>query len=222
MADRASTYDGRERSGMIGLLSGTVESVDTDTTLIMLSSGLGFTVRMPATDLSSLHAGQHARIYTVLSASQDQMTLYGFIDESSRRLFTQLQKTSGIGPKVALSLLSTLGATGLSRAIVDGDVSALSTAPGLGRKGAQKIILELSGILSREDAEKTPATMDSDGSPMSTVIQGLMSLGWSEQDSTAAARRVCETDGDPHDGAPSAEDIPRLLRLALASMDRGR
>lgn len=187
----------------------------------MLSSGLGFTVRMPATDLSSLHAGQHARIYTVLSASQDQMTLYGFIDESSRRLFTQLQKNQRDRPQGGAVASSTLGATGLSRAIVDGDVSALSTAPGLGRKGAQKIILELSGILSREDAEKTPATMDSDGSPMSTVIQGLMSSGWSEQDSTAAARRVCETDGAPAWTAPPARD-PRLLRLALASMDRGR
>ncbi|WP_300768106.1 Holliday junction branch migration protein RuvA [uncultured Bifidobacterium sp.] len=212
---------------MIGLLSGTVESVDADTALIELPSGIGFDVRMPSSDIATLRAGRPARVFTVMSMSQDQAALYGFLRHSSRRLFTQLQKTSGIGPKVALSLLSTLGPEDLAKAIVDGDVASLSRAPGLGRKGAQKIILELRGALSPEMARA--ATDDpsedasaTDDSPLGMVIQGLMSLGWNEQDSATAARRARDAHTAAHAAEPGTDDVAQLLRTALSLMDRGR
>ena len=133
---------------MIGLLNGRVESVDADAALIDVG-GVGYEVRMPAAELSALHAGQETRVFTSLNVSQDAVTLYGFLTQASKRMFLQLQKVSGIGPKVALSLLSTLPPDRLARAVADGDATALAKAPGLGKKGAQKIILELKGSRSR-------------------------------------------------------------------------
>ena len=126
---------------MIGMLTGRVESVETDTALIDVG-GVGYEVRMSATDLSRLHAGQDTRVFTYMNLSQDAITLHGFLDRDAKKTFLQLIKVSGIGPKVAQSLLSTLTPSQLAHAIADNDATALAKAPGLGKKGAQKIILD--------------------------------------------------------------------------------
>jgi len=95
---------------MIGMLTGRVESVEADTALIDVG-GVGYEVRMSATDLSRLHTGTAARVYTYMNLSQDAVTLHGFLDQASKKTFLQLIKVSGIGPKVAQSLLSTLTAS---------------------------------------------------------------------------------------------------------------
>lgn len=205
---------------MIGMLTGRVEAVDAATALIDVG-GVGYEARMPAADLSSLHAGQDVRVYTSLNVSQDAVTLYGFLTPASKRMFLQLQKVSGIGPKVALSLLSTLPPDRLARAVADGDAAALSKAPGLGRKGAQKIILELKGSIDLsqiEGAAQAAAPRPDTGSLQ--VVEGLVSLGWRQQDAEHAVREVCR---DADIATPLADqDIPRVLKLALASLDRGR
>ncbi|MUH60159.1 Holliday junction DNA helicase RuvA [Bifidobacterium sp. GSD1FS] len=122
---------------MIGMLRGHIESVDTTTALVNVHD-VGFELRMPANDLATMHAGQETTIYTSMSVSQDAITLFGFLDAHSKRMFLQLQKVSGIGPKVALSLLSTLTPDDLAQAIHDGDDKALSRAPGLGKKAHRK------------------------------------------------------------------------------------
>lgn len=205
---------------MIGLLNGHVESVDADATLISVG-GVGYEVRMPAADLSSLHAGQETRVFTSLNVSQDAVTLYGFLTQASKRMFLQLQKVSGIGPKVALSLLSTLPPDRLARAVADGDAAALAKAPGLGRKGAQKIILELKGSidLSQIEGSSAPAAAQVDTGSMQ-VVEGLMSLGWRQQDAEHAVHEVCV---EEHIETPlTNQDIPRVLKLALSALDRGR
>ena len=166
---------------MIGLLNGRVESVDADAALIDVG-GVGYEVRMPAAELSALHAGQETRVFTSLNVSQDAVTLYGFLTQASKRMFLQLQKVSGIGPKVALSLLSTLPPDRLARAVADGDATALAKAPGLGKKGAQKIILELKGSidLSQIEGASAPAKAQVDTGSMQ-VVEGLMSLGWRQR-----------------------------------------
>ena len=176
---------------MIGLLNGHVESVDADAALISVG-GVGYEVRMPAADLSALHAGQETRVFTSLNVSQDAVTLYGFLTQASKRMFLQLQKVSGIGPKVALSLLSTLPPDRLARAVADGDAAALAKAPGLGKKGAQKIILELKGSidLSQIEGSSAPAAAQVDAGSMQ-VVEGLMSLGWRQQDAEHAVHEVC-------------------------------
>ena len=205
---------------MIGLLNGHVESVDVDAALISVG-GVGYEVRMPAADLSSLHAGQETRVFTSLNVSQDAVTLYGFLTQASKRMFLQLQKVSGIGPKVALSLLSTLSPDRLARAVADGDAAALAKAPGLGKKGAQKIILELKGSidLSQIEGSAAPAAAQVDTGSMQ-VVEGLMSLGWRQQDAEHAVHEVCV---EEHIETPlTNQDIPRVLKLALSALDRGR
>ncbi|GAA0831902.1 holliday junction ATP-dependent DNA helicase ruvA [Bifidobacterium pullorum subsp. gallinarum] len=205
---------------MIGLLNGHVESVDADAALISVG-GVGYEVRMPAADLSALHAGQETRVFTSLNVSQDAVTLYGFLTQASKRMFLQLQKVSGIGPKVALSLLSTLPPDRLARAVADGDAAALAKAPGLGKKGAQKIILELKGSidLSQIEGSSVPAAAQVDTGSMQ-VVEGLMSLGWRQQDAEHAVHEVCV---EEHIETPlTNQDIPRVLKLALSALDRGR
>ena len=205
---------------MIGLLNGRVESVDADAALIDVG-GVGYEVRMPAAELSALHAGQETRVFTSLNVSQDAVTLYGFLTQASKRMFLQLQKVSGIGPKVALSLLSTLPPDRLARAVADGDATALAKAPGLGKKGAQKIILELKGSidLSQIEGASAPAKAQVDTGSMQ-VVEGLMSLGWRQQDAEHAVHEVCVQ--EQIETPLSDRDIPRVLKLALSALDRGR
>lgn len=205
---------------MIGMLHGQVDSIDVASAIIEVG-GVGYETRMPSADLTSMHAGQTVKVYTSLNVSQDAITLYGFSSLASKRMFLQLQKVSGIGPKVALSLLSTLPPERLARAVADGDAAALAKAPGLGKKGAQKIILELKGSIDLSQIEgASPETRSTEDTGSEQVVEGLMSLGWRQQDAVHAVQDVCESN---HIDIPLGDDdVPRVLRLALASLDRGR
>ncbi len=211
---------------MIGMLNGVVESIDSRCALVCVC-GVGYEVYMPSSDLSSLHEGQEAKIYTSLHVSQDAITLYGFTSMAAKRIFLQIQqKVSGVGPKVALSLLSTLSVDRLIKAIADSDVSALSSAPGLGKKGAQKIILELKGSIdvSNLDDEANKKVNENSNTindfALQKVVDGLMSLGWKQFDAQKAVESVCKQE---HISLPIRdEDMPTVLRMALSSLDRGR
>jgi Holliday junction DNA helicase RuvA len=202
------------------MLEGRVEAIDSDAALIM-AGGIGFEARMPSADLSALHAGQEVKVFTSLNVSQDAITLFGFLAQASKRMFMQLQKVSGIGPKVALSLLSTLSPDKLARAVADGDAAALAKAPGLGKKGAQKIILELKGSIDLTQIEGKPSTAAARADTGTLqVVEGLISLGWRAQDAEDAVRKAC---ADNDIATPLAGDeVPRVLKLALAALDRGR
>lgn len=205
---------------MIGSLRGAVEVVSTTQAVIEVGN-VGYEVRMPAADLSRMHTGQEVHVWTYLNVSQDAITLYGFLDQAAKRMFLQLIKVSGVGPKVALSLLSTLSPNDLARAVADNDATALSKAPGIGKKGAQKIILELKGSIDLEDlGQKEPQAQTTKDTGAIQVAEGLMSLGWHQQDAQYAVQAACESNGI---ALPlSQEDVPRVLRLALTSLDRGR
>lgn len=212
---------------MIGMLVGQVVSVDSRTALILVSS-VGYETYMSSQDLSSLHEGQEVQIYTSMQVSQDAITLYGFTSQAAKRMFLQVQKVSGIGPKVALSLLSTLNVDRLVKAIADGDVTSLSSAPGLGKKGAQKIILELKGSLDsalfasdNSDNSSTSKLQNKNiDSAKQSVIYGLVSLGWRQVDAQKAVEQVC---AENNIVTPIAEaDMPNVLRMALTLLDRGR
>ncbi|MBF9314529.1 Holliday junction branch migration protein RuvA [Bifidobacteriaceae bacterium NR002] len=207
---------------MIGMLVGQVASVDARTALIVVSS-VGYETYMSSQDLSSLHEGQEVRVYTSMQVSQDALTLYGFTTQAAKRMFLQVQKVSGIGPKVALSLLSTLNVDRLVKAIADGDVTALSSAPGLGKKGAQKIILELKGSIDLNSLSADVSDASSGktiDTGISAVIDGLVSLGWRQSDAQKAVEQVC---AENNIVTPVTEaDMPNILRMALTLLDRGR
>ena len=204
---------------MIGQLTGTVAAVDS-TTAVVDVNGIGFAVRMPNADLATLHIGNTAVVHTEMMVSQDAITLYGFLSMESKRMFLQLLKVNGIGPKVALSLLPSHQ---LAQAIHDEDATALAKAPGLGKKGAQKIILELKGSIdfaAVAPAEPTSTLKAPDDVGMHQVLEGLMSLGWRRQDAQAA---IDEVMGDHDFATPlDTQDVPQVLRLALAALDTGR
>ena len=209
---------------MIGMLVGQVVSVDSRTALILVSS-VGYETYMSSQDLSSLHEGQEVQIYTSMQVSQDAITLYGFTSQAAKRMFLQVQKVSGIGPKVALSLLSTLNVDRLVKAIADGDVTSLSSAPGLGKKGAQKIILELKGSLdsalfASDNSDTSKLQNKNVDSAKQSIIYGLVSLGWRQVDAQKAVEQVC---AENNIVTPIAEaDMPNVLRMALTLLDRGR
>lgn len=127
---------------MIGMLHGRVESVDMSSALIEVG-GVGYETRMPSADLASMHAGQEVKVYTSLNVSQDAITLFGFLTPASKRMFLQLQKVSGIGPKVALSLLSTLPPDRLAHAVADGDATALAKRRDSARKAHRRLFSSL-------------------------------------------------------------------------------
>lgn len=209
---------------MIGMLVGQVESVDARTALIEVS-GVGYETYMPTADLATLREGQEVRVYTSMQVSQDALTLYGFTSQSAKKMFLQVQKVSGIGPKVALSLLSTLNVDRLLQAISEGDVTTLSFAPGLGKKGAQKIILELKGsldseILTNTDSSSVKSQQKISDTSVQSVVEGLVSLGWKQADAQRAVEHVCEK---CNFSMPlSDSDMSDILRKALVSLDRGR
>ena len=204
---------------MIGMLTGQIRSVGAESVILEVQ-GIGFELHMPVNQIARMHTGERVITYTCLNVSQDALTLFGFLDEASKTMFLRLQKVSGIGPKVALSILSVLDPDALARAVMADDVRALSQAPGLGKKGAQKIILELKGSVDLTKLNAAGQEAEPHHEADNQVIQGLMSLGWREQDALGALRNVCEQEHIERPIDPS--DVPDVLRLALASLDRGR
>ncbi|KFF31241.1 Holliday junction branch migration protein RuvA [Bifidobacterium bombi] len=203
---------------MIGTLSGQVESVLNDVVVLDVH-GVGYELRMPSADVMTLRIGEQVKVFTALNVSQDAITLYGFIGEEEKRMFLSLQKVSGIGPRVALSLLATLPPDRLAQAVTQGDAAALSKAPGLGRKGAQKIILELSGKLNMSPKDQGGRMSTGFDEGMLKVIEGLQSLGWHEEDAAHAVEVVCREQG--YGEHLKEVDIPKVLKAALSSLDRG-
>ncbi|RBP99286.1 Holliday junction branch migration protein RuvA [Bifidobacterium xylocopae] len=203
---------------MLAMLTGSVAQIEQALAVIDVG-GVGYEVRMPMSDLTGLRTGTRVTVHTSLIVSQDSVTLYGFLSRTSKSLFVQLQKVSGIGPRVALSILSTLTPDMLAQAVSQGDATTLARAPGLGKKGAQKIILELSGKVDVSGLEARNSRQPADES-LSQVIKGLVSLGWQERDAQRAVEKTCEEGGYqlPLDG----KDVPAVLKAALTSMDRGR
>lgn len=203
---------------MLAMLTGRVSAIEAGCAVIDVS-GVGYEVRMPQSDLGSMRSESTVTVFTSLNISQDSVTLYGFLSRSSKSLFIQLQKVSGIGPRVALSILSTLTPDQLAQAVADGDSTALSRSPGLGKKGAQKIILELSGKLDISSIGSTQPRKDID-SGSRQVVEGLVSLGWQQHDAEQAVNKVCKENDFPM--TLSKQDVPKVLKQALTLLDRGR
>lgn len=200
------------------MLTGRVSAIEAGCAVIDVS-GVGYEVRMPQSDLGSMRSESTVTVFTSLNISQDSVTLYGFLSRSSKSLFIQLQKVSGIGPRVALSIISTLTPDQLAQAVADGDSTALSRSPGLGKKGAQKIILELSGKLDISSIGSTQPRKNID-SGSRQVVEGLVSLGWQQHDAEQAVNKVCKENDFPM--PLSKQDVPKVLKQALTLLDRGR
>lgn len=200
---------------MIARLTGTV--VATGGTWVLLDlSGFGVRALCTPATVASVRVGDQATLHTSLVVREDSLTLYGFADEGERDAFAFVQTASGVGPKLAQAIVSVLPPDDLRTALTTGNVAALTRVPGVGPKGAQKMIIELKdralALAATPNLSTRPALPPPD-SWREQVASGLESLGWSSKDARAAVDGVAHLrDDDPSLG------IGQLMRAALQSL----
>lgn len=181
---------------MISYIKGELVDVTDEGTVVVETGDIGYNVMVPASLLSELPAiGCEVKLYTYLHVREDAMQLYGFFSRDERRVFKLVLGVSGIGPKGALGILGTISPDDLRFAVLSDDVKAISKAPGIGTKTAQKLIIELKDKLSLEEAFElksahvAEAAAAANGSKDETV-QALVALGYSPAESLKAVKQI--------------------------------
>lgn len=198
---------------MISLLNGAVRSIASDRIVVEIG-GFGLSVIVTPATIAQLSLGSQVQLFTSLIVREDALTLYGFSVEESRTLFELVQTVSGIGPKVAMSIVGAMTAEDLARAISQEEISVIEKVPGIGRKGAQRMILELKGKLS----DLSPANSYKAHQPAwrEQLTSALISLGFSAKESDSAISTVVSDLQSA--GAEAAKlELSELLKLTLAS-----
>jgi Holliday junction DNA helicase RuvA len=174
--------------------------------------GVGLAVQATPGTLARLRRGEPGRLATALVVREDSLTLFGFADEDERELFGLLQTVSGIGPRIALATLAVLSPDALRRALVDGDIAMLTRVPGIGRKGAERLALELRDKVVAPTA--APATLPTAGNGThprrDQVVEALVGLGFAAKPAEQAVDAVLAAD--------LAADASTLLRAALTRL----
>jgi holliday junction DNA helicase RuvA len=206
---------------MIAHLRGTVAGVAPDGAVIEVG-GVGMRVQCTPGTLATLKPGEPAQVATSLVVREDSLTLYGFTSDDERNVFELLQTASGVGPRLALAMLAVHTPDALRRAVSTEDLGALTMVPGIGRKGAQRIVLEMKDRLG-------PPGESSDGLPFRTaprasswrdqVQSGLVNLGWPARDADQAIAAL-EEEGVTGGSDGDAVDVATVLRAALRKLSR--
>lgn len=199
---------------MIAHLSGTVTHVGPTSAVIDLA-GFGVLVQLTPDTSASLRVGQQATLSTALVVREDSLTVYAFATEAERDCFWLLLGASGIGPKIAQAVLSVLGPAELGQAIAADDLRSLTQVPGIGRKGAERMVIELRDKIHPLAAVSATAQERGQASAewREQVAAGLQGLGWSARDADTACERVAHlVEEDPD------VSIPVLMRAALQSL----
>jgi Holliday junction DNA helicase RuvA len=201
---------------VIAHLNGTVAAVSPDGVVIDVG-GVGLRVQCTPDTLATLRPGTQGRVATSLVVREDSLTLFGFATDDERNVFELLQTASGIGPRLALAMLAVHSPDALRRFVAAEDVKALTMVPGVGNKGAQRIILELKDRLGAPGefaGNGTAPARRAEPSWRDQVQSGLVNLGWSARDAEAA---VVAVEADSGDAEP---DVPTALRAALRKLSR--
>ncbi len=201
---------------MIAFVSGMVADVGGEDAVIDVG-GVGLSLLCGPRTLAQLHVGGPARLPTTLVVREDSLSLFGFADEEERSAFEALQSVTGIGPRTAQAVLSVLTVDQLRTAVADDDLATLSQPPGIGRKGAARIALELKDKLGVVPAPHVRRPAGPDWSV--PVVDGLVALGWPVREAKAATEAVSDEAEQviAEGGTPS---VPALLRSALRHLDR--
>ena len=180
---------------MISYMKGILEAMSPGM-VVVDNHGIGYQMMVPMRGESFPKIGQEIKIYTHMHVREDDVSLFGFLSKEEKEAFELLIGVNGIGPKVGLSVLSTLSVYELKMAVISEDVKTISKTPGLGPKGAKKLILELKDKLSFEELEEDgvgaeifDTSADSSDSVMIT-IEGLVSLGYSKSEAAIAVNKV--------------------------------
>jgi len=199
---------------VIAYVRGSVASVGAGSAVVDVA-GIGLELQCAPGTLAGLRVGHPATLAATLVVREDSMTLYGFADEDERSVFEILQTVSGVGPRLAQSVLAALTPDTLRRAVAAEDLTALMKVSGVGRKGAQRLVLELKDRLGSPVGDIVDLGAGSAAAPSweGQVREALIGLGWSPREADAALAVVAE------DVEPDA-DVATVLRLALRSLDR--
>ena len=200
---------------MIGFIKGIIEDIQEDS-LVIDNHGMGWIVYVPGSLLGGrVRIGDEVKLYTSLQVREDAMTLYGFFSKDDLEVFRQVLGVSGIGPKGALGILSVLTPDDLRFAVLADDAAAISRAPGIGKKTAQKLILELKDRFRLDDAfekklthlhETAPVSSDNLAGAQADAIEALTALGYSGTEALQAVRKVEVTE---------EMDSEQILKAAL-------
>jgi Holliday junction DNA helicase RuvA len=204
---------------MIASVRGRVASVSADGAVVEVG-GVGLAVVCSPSTLASLRVGDEARLSTSLIVREDSLTLYGFPDDDARSLFDLLQTASGVGPRLAQAVLAVHAPDVVRKAVATGDTATLTRVPGIGKKGAERMVLELRDRIG-------PISGHSGDTPMSLPVgriawqdqirQALVGLGWTAGQADQAVSLVAaELNGEP---APA---VPVLLKRAIQLLGRAR
>jgi Holliday junction DNA helicase RuvA len=197
---------------VIAFVRGEVAAL-TLTSAVVEVGGVGLEVMCTPQTLAALRTGHTATLPTSMVVREDSWTLFGFADEDEKQVFELVQTASGVGPKLAQAMLAVLSPDAVRRAVAADDVRTLTAVPGIGQKGAQRIILELKDRIGAPG----PATVGTRPVPTEAwrqqVHQGLVGLGWSAKDADTAVETVADQAGDQ-------PDVAALLRAALRSLSR--
>jgi len=205
---------------MIAYVRGVVTETAPDAAVVEVG-GVGLSVRCSPATIATLRVGQPARVPTSLVVREDSLTLYGFADEDEREVFAILQTSTGVGPRLALAMLGVHRPDTLRRAVAEGNLSLLMQVPGIGRKGAQRIVLELKDRLGAPTGPGNASPNGAgSGSPTragweAQVHGALLGLGWSVREADDAVSAIA-----PTAAAEEQPDVGALLRAALRSLDR--
>jgi holliday junction DNA helicase RuvA len=206
---------------VIAHVRGTVAGVAPDGAVIEVG-GVGIRVQCTPGTLATLRPGEHAQVATSLVVREDSLTLYGFCSDDERNVFELLQTASGVGPRLALAMLAVHTPDALRRAVSTEDLGALTMVPGIGRKGAQRIVLELKDRLGPpgETADGLPGARPTRQSPRwrDQVQSGLVNLGWPARDADQAIAAL--EDEGVINGDDAAVDVAIVLRAALRKLSR--
>lgn len=201
---------------MIASVRGRVTAVSTDSAVIEVG-GVGLAVQCAPGTLAGLHLGTEARLSTSLVVREDSLTLYGFADDGEKQLFELLQTASGVGPRLAQAVLAVHSPDTVRRAIAGGDLATLTRVPGVGKKGAERLVLELRDRIGPVPVGPDGAAGVVTGGWAEQVRQALVGLGWSAGQADQAVAAVAET----LDGGPPPP-VPVLLRQAIRLLGKTR
>jgi holliday junction DNA helicase RuvA len=208
---------------VISSVRGPVLSVELDHAVVEVGGSVGLAVYAVPATLASLRRGEQARLATSLVVREDSLTLYGFADAVARELFVLLQTVSGVGPRLALAMLAVLEPDTLRTALAEGDLTVLTRVPGIGRKGAERLVVELRDKVGMfAPAASGPATR-SGGALRTQVTEALVGLGFAARQAEQAVDAVlaeADPEADPESGHTS--DTSAVLRSALTRLGRNR
>ncbi|GAA1475673.1 Holliday junction branch migration protein RuvA [Nocardioides aestuarii] len=203
---------------MIAFVRGQVATVGL-TSAVVEVGGVGLELLCTPGTLATLRPGQSTTLPTSMVVREDSLTLFGFLDDDERSTFELVQTASGVGPKLAQAMVAVLSPEDLRTAVAHEDVKTLTRVPGIGQKGAQRIILELRDRIGAPTGvpSGSPATAAAQADWRGQVQQGLVGLGWSVKEADRAVETVAVTVDDTSGDAP---DVGALLRAALRTLSK--